>query len=333
MCCGSIAEALQVFSLLFFWEDWDMVCMIRKMLRFSLIELLVVIAIIAILAAMIMPALERIREAANRSLCASNLRQLYLAYEWYANDYDDWSPYHQYRGVNQFDWCSSRGDYIKTHTIAEDYLGGNVAMMDTGCPSAEYGSNPGQYGSWAYESWASLRTDTPTRTQWWESNTIRTRAVDDDGRSTWIFPVGYRSYVERGLGASVHPLLSDMGRVWDTRYMDLWSPHNPLQNHYDGDICGNCGYHLPSFTNMIFFDGHLKGVDNPAREHPLQHSAYRWNGDYHWSCRVLNGMDKDTLHVGDYIRKGKKIVHSDDGSAGDMNCATIPRSAGTSWPW
>ena len=59
---------------------------------FTLIELLVVIAIIAILAAILFPVFAQAREQARKASCLSNMKQLGLAQQMYAQDYDDMLP-------------------------------------------------------------------------------------------------------------------------------------------------------------------------------------------------------------------------------------------------
>ena len=55
---------------------------------FTLVELLVVISIISMLMAILMPALSNARQSGHRVVCMSNIRQLSLAWDFFANDHN-----------------------------------------------------------------------------------------------------------------------------------------------------------------------------------------------------------------------------------------------------
>ncbi len=87
---------------------------------FTLIELLVVIAIIAILAAILFPVFAQAREAARKTSCLSNEKQMGLAFGMYAQDYDGAYP-SVYDDVSypgrRIIWADKIRPYIKNRDI------------------------------------------------------------------------------------------------------------------------------------------------------------------------------------------------------------------------
>jgi prepilin-type N-terminal cleavage/methylation domain-containing protein/prepilin-type processing-associated H-X9-DG protein len=129
---------------------------------FTLVELLVVIGIIALLISMLLPALNRAREQANRTACASNLRQCGLATTMYLNDNKGRFPAHESGSVlSYYSWGGKAGtEYTATERFINPYIGklGETSQNDQGvtdvfrCPS----DNGAAAGMWPHSRHPSL---------------------------------------------------------------------------------------------------------------------------------------------------------------------------------
>ncbi len=127
---------------------------------FTLIELLVVIGIIAVLAAILFPVFAQAREQARKTKCMNNMKQIYLAFRFYADDWDGWWP--AYRMAN-VPWAIAMteqgyltGPYIKkgVPVVAMCYCPSDTTLTLSG--SAGYVGRNNSYTSYglnsAYES-------------------------------------------------------------------------------------------------------------------------------------------------------------------------------------
>ncbi|MFP4029213.1 MAG: type II secretion system protein [Candidatus Brocadiia bacterium] len=273
---------------------------LEKVLGFTLIELLVVIAIIAILAAMLMPALEAAREQARRVTCLSNLKQLHLAGEMYAMDYDGIMV--QSGPLDRPNYWGLFG-YSQKALFKDGYAGEGGSLDLLACPSKydrDYGKNHTVVQD---EEWKDINSN-----QW-------VSTYSNFGSVPWVNDVSARYYVRR------HQLAGVKHGGQTQVFHDIVVPLEPTfnfagqqqTNHWDateGQPAGGNSVALAGNAQWLEWKGGGYDGSWDCWASDMDHANWQWQDPNEQSFQSRPFMEPAFIHYS--IKTGHRFIRDID---------------------
>jgi len=243
---------------------------------FTLIELLVVIAIIAVLAALLLPALSRAKQQAEKIQCISNLRQLQLAWQLYATDNNDWLPRNDGGGQDagrydfKYSWTAGWMDYTPDNP---DNTNTWIMLHNRYGTIGQYTSNPKIYKCPSDKSWALQGGKKLARVRSYSMNSLMGSKQYDYGGPFTPFQIYWK--------------MSDLGRPPVSKHFVFIDEHEDSiddgfffvgvnSQGVQGLIDYPAGRHRQS-ANITFADGHVetKKWEDPRTLQPTTRNKLR----------------------------------------------------------